>query len=300
MTKKILPVGFSDALFDEAEGSYRRVNLALDYLMKSGYRLVKPPLLEFDDGAMGDCFNVVDGESGRNLALRSDITPQISRIVESGFAGQELPLRLCYVGDVLLKKSDELYANRQLTQLGFELVGADFAGYLEAVSLVFEVLRQILAKKMVVEFSLPGFAEILCQKLGFADDLGLLDALKRKNLSHLREIVGEKSQFLAEVMLKNADLSYLSQIIMENAGDREIEAKLLKILEISQFMAKNFAEIEVCFDLFADHGVSYHKDVAFDVFCEGFSYPVARAGGYEIAGLDAVGATIYMNYLPLL
>ena len=56
MTKQLLPVGFYDLLFDEAETNYNNVNKALNIFLTSGYRLIKTPLVEFEGNFKGSYF----------------------------------------------------------------------------------------------------------------------------------------------------------------------------------------------------------------------------------------------------
>ena len=129
MQKQLLPVGFYDLLFDEAEKNHENINTALGGFLKAGYRLVKTPLVEFEDNfsseQMKNSFRATDVISGKNLIFRNDITLQISRLLATRLKEEKLPLKLCYVGDVLCAKSENLYADRQQTQVGVELIGCD-------------------------------------------------------------------------------------------------------------------------------------------------------------------------------
>ncbi|HLD77204.1 MAG TPA: ATP phosphoribosyltransferase regulatory subunit, partial [Rickettsiales bacterium] len=165
--QNLLPVGFYDLLFDEAEENHKKINLAIDYFLNCNYRLIKTPLVEFADNFQDtNYFLLSDVISGKNMALRNDITLQISRLLNSRLRNEELPLRLCYVGDVLLTKSNELYADRQSTQLGIEIIGCDKdQSNLEIIYIILQILPQILPKELLIEISLPNFLEILCQDL---------------------------------------------------------------------------------------------------------------------------------------
>ena len=94
-SKKLLPVGFYDLIFEEAEKSYVSSSLAVNYLIKSGYRLIKPTLIEFDNDYQSDKQSEVlvttDGISGRKIAIRSDITLQVRRIFATRLKKQKLP-----------------------------------------------------------------------------------------------------------------------------------------------------------------------------------------------------------------
>ena len=68
-------------------------------------------------------FKMVDRESGRLLALRADITPQIARIVATRLRDEPKPLRLAYVTNVFRYDEPQVGRYREFYQAGVELVG---------------------------------------------------------------------------------------------------------------------------------------------------------------------------------
>ena len=88
MQNWLLPEHVEDMLPDEAWSVERMRAQVLDLLRRSGYQLVAPPLLEYAESLLIDgsadmdlrTFKLVDQLSGRTLALRADITPQVARI----------------------------------------------------------------------------------------------------------------------------------------------------------------------------------------------------------------------------
>ncbi len=296
MTKKLLPVGFYDLLFGEAEKNHQNINAALSIFMQSGYGLIKTPLVEFENENDKNAFRVVDIISGKNLVFRSDITLQIARLLNTRLREVQLPIRLCYVGDVLCAKSEELYADRQQTQVGAEIIGsaaieADF----EIIALLFDTLVNLGLQEMVVSFSLPDFLGIFLQEMNLQDSVELRLMIRQKNISAIRQAFDKKNaEIICNIMLQNRDLQGLATIIKPTP---KIADELQKAQNIASFLAQEFPQIKVCFDLFGDTDSTYHCGVVFDVFCGDFSYPIARGGRYKIETLDAVGATIYMNHL---
>jgi len=74
-------------VFDEAEKNHRNINLTIESFLSSGYRLIKTPLVEFEnnfaDGKINNALRTVDIISGENIVFRNDITLQISRLLET-------------------------------------------------------------------------------------------------------------------------------------------------------------------------------------------------------------------------
>ena len=102
-----------------------------------------------------------------------------------------MPLRICYAGDVLYAKSEELYADRQQTQVGFEIIGCDKkSSNLEVVKLLLSALAQIEATDLLIEFSLPGFLEEFLEKNHIENSSELREAIMKKFPNH--GIIGEE------------------------------------------------------------------------------------------------------------
>ena len=104
-TRWLLPNGIDELLPEQAgrvEGCRR---LLLDTCATWGYEYVVQPLVEFTEsllGGLGADLEVLsckfaDRETGRTLAVRADITPQVARI-DAHSLGRAGVSRLCYAG----------------------------------------------------------------------------------------------------------------------------------------------------------------------------------------------------------
>ncbi len=300
--KKLLPIGFYDLLFDEAEKSHEAINQAISTFLKAQYRLIKTPLVEFEDGfANGEVknsFRTTDIISGKNLIFRNDITLQISRLLSARLKQAQLPLKLCYVGDVLCAKSEDLYADRQQTQVGVEIIGCDQEkSDLEIIEIMLTVLKKLNMKNLLIEFSLPNFLELFLSEIGENKTAELVEAIMNKNFSAIKKIAKRNAEIISKIVASNDSLEALSQEIASQINSSKISDELKKARKILQFLKDKFADIAVRFDLFGDRNASYHNGIYFDVFCGDFNYPIACGGRYKIENTNAVGATIYMNRL---
>ncbi len=302
-SKHLLPVGFYDLLFDEAEKNHQNINLVLQVFFDAKYRLIKTPLVEFEENfshsEIRNSLRTTDVISGKNLILRNDITPQISRLLATRLKDEKLPLKLCYVGDVLCAKSEEIYSNRQQTQAGLEIIGCDFEqSNFEIVEVVLGALKKLTVKNLLIEFSLPDFLDIFLDEIATENKDELREAIMKKNISLIRSLAGSYAGIINEIVLSNNNLQELTSKISAQIKSEKILSQLKKAQKISEFFSsKNFSDIELRFDLFGDHEASYHHEISFDIFCKNFSYPIARGGRYKINNINAVGATIYMNTL---
>ena len=131
--KGLLPTGLQDGLAPAAAHEARVIEGLLSGFAAYGYERVKPPLIEFEEGLLAgpgaalapQLFRLMDPVSQRMMAIRADMTPQIGRIASTRLTGLARPLRLCYAGQVLRVKGNQLRPERQFAQAGAELIGAD-------------------------------------------------------------------------------------------------------------------------------------------------------------------------------
>ncbi len=131
--RALLPAGLADLLAPAARREARCVEQLIASFQQQGYERVKPPLLEFETALLAgvgaavaeQTFRLMDPISQRMMGLRADMTPQVARIAAHRLARAPRPLRLSYAGDVLRVRGTQLTPERQLGQVGAELIGAD-------------------------------------------------------------------------------------------------------------------------------------------------------------------------------
>jgi ATP phosphoribosyltransferase regulatory subunit len=130
MPNWLLPENIQDMLPDEAWRIEIMRRDVLELLRLSGYQLVAPPLLEYEESLLINdsadmdlrSFKLVDQLSGRTLALRADITPQVARI-DAHLLNRQGITRLSYAGSVLHTYPSGLMRTREPLQIGAELYG---------------------------------------------------------------------------------------------------------------------------------------------------------------------------------
>ena len=121
MNQALLPSGFMDRLPPLAAQEFQTVHKLITHFMAFGYSPVNPPLAEYSDTMLAGLsekaatryMQVMDSLSGRMLALRADITGQISRIAATTLKDAARPLRLCYAGQRICATPAALQAQRQ-------------------------------------------------------------------------------------------------------------------------------------------------------------------------------------------
>ena len=131
--RALLPAGLRDLLPPDAETEAASVEALMEVFAAHGYQRVKPPLLEFEDSLLAgsgvavaeQTFRLMDPESQRMMGLRADTTPQVARIATTRLAHAPRPLRLSYAGQCLRVRGSQIAPDRQIAQVGIELIGCD-------------------------------------------------------------------------------------------------------------------------------------------------------------------------------
>src|SRR5919107_3910556 len=142
-----IPPGTRDILPDEMRELRRLSGALLDAFERFGYGEVKTPTIEYEEVlARGDesgapvAYRFFD-EAGELLAMRSDMTIPIARLVANRYASAEPPFRLCYLATAYRAVRPQRGQLREFTQAGVELVGAPAP---EGTAEVIEVLSAAL------------------------------------------------------------------------------------------------------------------------------------------------------------
>ena len=304
--KRLLPLGFYELTGDEAKINYEYTKNTLESFMNDDYQLIKTSLIEFvenyDKKNLENTFNFSDNISGKNLFFRDDITLQISKYISSNYDEINVPLKLCYYGDVVCLNSDEIYRERQQTQVGCEIIGSrDINSCFEVIKSTLNALEKINIIDLNISISLPDFLDKFLENIDLENKDQLKDAIINKRISDIKILAKNYQELITEIVLKNNDFENLDKKIRAQFTNPEIAKILDNGKKLMIFLQENFEKIKFNFDLFGDNKFSYHNNIAFDIFASDFRYPIAKGGCYSIdfdnKKIDAVGSTIYINFL---
>src|ERR1700741_2160475 len=186
----LLPTGMHDLLPPEAEVEAQVVARLMATLAAHGYERVKPPLVEFEETLFSGAgatmanatFRMMDPASHRMIGVRADMTPQIVRIAAARLADAPRPLRLSYAGQVLRVTGSEIRPERQIGQVGAELIGAAGpAADVEVIAVAGEALTAIGVPELSVDVTLPTLVPAVAEAYDIA---GARAAALRAALDH--------------------------------------------------------------------------------------------------------------------
>lgn len=309
----LLPAGFKDMLPNTAEFEATIASHILAHTAGFGYQQVSPPVLEFettllagkDDRLKHQTFRLMDPLSRQMIALRADMTIQVARIAATRLKSEPRPLRLSYAGNVFRVQGEGLYAERQLRQVGAELIGSNSpAADAEIVLVAAGALTQLGIKELSVDFSLPGLAPALLDAAALTKSQRriLLEKIERKDVAAIRKHADAGTVKQIEAVLRTAGeakttLAALQKIALPKAG----AAMVTHLARIVELLAQHMPKLTVTIDPLERRGFEYHTGSTFSFFSASSREELGRGGRYFISGTEpqeeAVGFSLLVSTL---
>ena len=286
-------------VFTPAETAQRRTveDKLLSVFQRWGFREIVTPTFEYlevfeqptGEAADDQIFKFVDRQTGRLLALRVDLTPQVARMVATTLRQAPLPLRLAYAATVFRYHEPRAGRQREFEQIGVELIGLDLPeADAELIAMAVEGCRAVGLPAFQIDV---GQVEVVRGLLNALQPPGtlrsrLVSAIRRKDSLELEHLLAD---IPADPGLKEA-IASLPRLY----GGREIldRAAALALPPASRAALANLAEVvtilenyglaeHVILDLAEAHAFEYYTGVVFGAFARGLGYQLASGGRYD-------------------
>jgi len=285
-----------------------------------GFRDIQTPSFEFFDifsqergtVASKDMYKFFDRD-GNTLVLRPDITPSIARCAAKYYKEENLPIRLCYIGNTFINNTSYQGKLKEATQLGAELINDDsIEADSEMLALTIECLLQSGLKEFQVEIGDADFFRALIDEAGFDEDeiTNLRILIEKKNMFGVEEIVKAKDikAELKEIFFKLPELfgtldtlAFAKKLTTNSRAIKAIE-RLEKLYDIlTEYGYEKF----VSFDLGMLSKYNYYTGIIFKAYTYGTGDAVATGGRYDnLVGqfgkaASAIGLAIVIDQLML-
>jgi ATP phosphoribosyltransferase regulatory subunit len=311
----LLPTGMHDLLPPEAEIEAQVVSKLMATLAAYGYQRVKPPLIEFEDTLLSGAgaamatatFRTMDPGSHRMVGVRADMTPQIARIAATRLGNAPRPLRLSYAGQVLRVKGSEIRPERQIGQVGAELIGA--AGPVadvEAIAIAGEALAVLGVPQLSVDITLPTLVPAVTEACGIADARAsaLRAALDHKDAAAVAAIGGEAGELLGRLLAAAGPAAVALAALDQLKLPTRARAERMRLGAVLDGLAAAAPELKVTVDPVENRGFEYHTGISFTFFAGGAAAcgsggELGRGGRYQAgdpaAPEPATGFTLYTD-----
>jgi ATP phosphoribosyltransferase regulatory subunit len=311
----LLPTGMRDLLPPEAEAEAQVVGRLMATLAAHGYERVKPPLVEFEEtlfsgagAAMAAAtFRTMDPGSHRMVGVRADMTPQIARIAVTRLGNAARPLRLSYAGQVLRVTGSEIRPERQIGQVGAELIGASGAAAdVEAIAVAGEGLVALGVPHLSVDITMPtlvpGVAEEYC--LSAERATALRAALDHKDAAAVAATAGEAGVLLGRLLAAAGPADVALAALDRLDLPPRARAERVRLGVVLDGLRDAAPDLEVTVDPVENRGFEYHTGISFTFFAGGAaacgsSGELGRGGRYQAgdaaASEPATGFTLYTD-----
>ncbi len=278
MIKKIIsnqaPKGTTDWLPDEFKIRQYIFNTWRKVCLRYGYLEYLTPLVELADIYRAKSGEDIGGQelmcfsdlSGRELSIRPEMTPSVTRMVSKIYGASPKPLKLFSIANFMRNEKPQRGRNREFWQLNCDIFGsASIAADLEILQLSLDIMEEFRAPKK--SFILRINSRRLLQEL-----LPIFN-LKEKNNQEFFRILDKYKK------LKPDDFfARLKNIGLKQEKIKEINSlmqKDLKIIEKYNHLSANFkaAKEEVDFIISRLKQLNYEQDIEFDPsLIRGFDY----------------------------
>jgi ATP phosphoribosyltransferase regulatory subunit len=309
-----IPPGTRDILPDEMR-ELRRLHLAMIEVFEGrGYGEVSTPAIEYDevlargDGRTADSAYRFFDESGDLLALRSDMTVPIARLVATRYAGAEMPLRLCYLANAYRAVRPQRGQMREFAQAGVELIGAPApAGTVEVIEVLEATLDAAGLDRAVIGLGDADLFRQLLTELGVEGEAreAVLSRLATHDLVGLGALLGAAGISAKDV----ATCVALSQMrggreVLDEAlelGGDAVERATSRLGETFEALEQRGAAGRVQLDLGLLRDLGYYSGAILEVYDPALGHVLGGGGRYDGllkrfgVDLPAAGFALYLE-----
>lgn len=313
-----IPEGVRDYVWEEA---YIKGNIEekIRNIFKSySYNLIETPTFEYIDVFTLDKESYQDpkiykwmNRQGEVVALRSDMTPAIARVIATQNSKALLPQRYHYVSNSFRYPDRYQGKLHEFTQAGIELIGScDVEADAEIICVAIEALEAVGIRDFTIHLGSAKFLNCLLEDMGAT----------QSQQDHIYEAISKKDGVKIQALLKDTQatqaLTEVIERLIQSVGGIEL-LKEVKQKALSSKALEALEELEAIYNVLVDYGMdryilfdfsilsyaSYYTGMMFQGYTQGIGEAVIEGGRYDKLlshfGLDrpAVGVAIHVQHL---
>jgi ATP phosphoribosyltransferase regulatory subunit len=289
-----IPPGTRDILPDEMRELRALSTALLGTFDRFGYGEVWTPTLEYEDvlvtgdeRAAGASYRLFD-EHGQVLALRSDMTIPIARLVATRFGDVDGPLRLCYLSHAYRSVTPQRGQQREFLQAGLELIGADApGGTVEVIEVLSAALEAADLPRARIGLGHAGLYRDLLAGMGADEEASAdaLSALERHDFVELEQRVqalgvsGKSQETLLRLPQLRGGVDVLDRAV-ELGGD-DVRQATQPLREVADGVASRGLAERLIFDLGLVRDLGYYTGAIFEVYDPAVGHVIGAGGRYD-------------------
>jgi ATP phosphoribosyltransferase regulatory subunit len=310
-----IPPGTRDVLPDEMR-ELRRLNRALIEVFEArGYGEVATPAMEYDEvlargggRSAENAYRFFD-ESGDLLALRSDMTVPIARLVASRYAAAAGPIRLCYLATAYRAVRPQRGQMREFVQAGLELIGAPAPdGTVEVIEVLEAALDAAGLDRAVIGLGDADLYRQLLSECGVEGDArdSIIQRLAMHDLVGLEAELSEVPGIGEEQVATCVALSQMrgGREVLEQArglGGSAVERATARMQETYEALEERGVADRVQIDLGLLRDLGYYTGAILEVYDPALGHILGGGGRYDGLlkrfgpDLPAAGFALYLE-----
>ena len=290
-----IPPGTRDVLPEEMR-ELRRLQAALAAVFEArGYGEVATPTIEYYEVlAQGDergapvAYRFFD-ERAELLAMRSDMTIPIARLVSSRFADAEMPLRFFYMGNAYRAVRPQRGQMREFMQVGVELIGAEAPeGTAEVVEVLVAALDAAGLSRAVIGLGDADLYRQLLAETGVEWEArqAILDRLAAHDLVGLAADVSALSQVgdaERETLLRLPNMRGGAEILEQahDLGGTAVERATSRLAATYDALGERGVADRVQLDLGLLRDLGYYTGAILEVYDPALGHVLGGGGRYD-------------------
>jgi ATP phosphoribosyltransferase regulatory subunit len=223
----------------------------------------------------------------------------VARIAATRLKGAPRPLRLCYAGQVLRVKGSQLRPERQVGQVGAELIGTDsVAADLEVVALAAEALHALRIEALSVDLTLPTLVPAITQALGLGakDQDRLRAALDHKDAAAVGAVGGRAAALLGKLLASAGAAATSLRALQALDLPAAVAEERARLVDVTNRLGAALPDLAITVDPVENRGLEYDTGICFTFYARGVRGELGRGGRYRTGdGEGATGLTLYTD-----
>lgn len=293
------PTGVRPLLVAESARRRRAETRVVSVLERAGFDEVILPIIDYAEpyaatGAVESrrTYRFIDRD-GDLVAIRSDFTPIVARALAPSLAGSQLPLRVFYRGDVIRYQPSRLGTNREMFQVGAEIIGDRWVqADIEALALVTAILHEFSVKPIIVVTDAT-----IADRIAGSEDAAsrVREALAAKRRGAIAELRDELPPTAADLIEKLAEGTATTRDLRDYQPTREVAERLDTVAAACPGCSVHLDDV--------DRTLGYYTGLRFRAYDSATRATIAQGGRYDTlygrfgTSAPAVGFTITLDDL---
>lgn len=291
-----IPEGVRDYLWEESYLKQQIEDKTRKLFTSYSYNLIETPTFEYldvftlgDESYQNPKLYKWMNKQGEIVALRSDMTRSIARVVATQNSNRPMPQRYQYVSNSF--RYPERYQGKvhEFTQAGIELIGASsIEADVEVINLAIEAMEAVGIEDFTIHLGSAKFLECLLKDIGATKEqqAKIYEAIDKKDAVKVQDI-------LRDTQATEALIDVISKL-MQQVGGIELLEKV-KAQPFSQATLHTLEELEniykalvednkaeyILFDFSILSYASYYTGMMFQGYTEGIGEAVIEGGRYD-------------------